>query len=188
MTKSSIKPFLIVGYPRSRTAWLSNYFTSNGIKCHHELSLDHKSDKIEEILGNCDGNSDSGMAFMSDWVIRQVNSGKMRILFIDRPKSDVIESLSKAYKEEGINVPNLEFIIELFNFNIKNIKLSVYDVCPDRMDVQYSEIFDNIEQIHSFLTPQVPFCSKRFEMLKYLKVTQIIAKRLEQADPNAKFD
>jgi hypothetical protein len=188
MTKSNIKPFLIVGYPRSKTAWLSNYFTSNGIRCYHELSLDYKEDQIGIILDDCHGNSDSGLAFMSDWVIRQVNSGKMRILFVDRPKSEVLESLSKAYKEEGINVPNLEFIIELFNFNIKNIKLSVYGVCPDRMDVQYSEIFDNIEQIHSFLTPQIPFCQARFEMMKYLKVTQTISKRLEQADPNAKFD
>lgn len=33
-----MKPFFIVGLPRSRTAWLANLFTTENIHCFHELS------------------------------------------------------------------------------------------------------------------------------------------------------
>jgi len=184
MSMLKVCPFLIVGYPRSKTAWLSNYFTNGGIYCHHELSLGRTTEQMEVKLANCHGNSDSGLAFTSDWVIRKVNTKQYRILIIDRPKEQVKESLIAAYEFEGIKVKNVDFLVELFNFNLNNIKRSIVPDASYRMDVAYENVFDNIRSIHEFCTPTVPFDPTRFNMLKDLKVTQLIAQRLNEYSKN----
>lgn len=184
MTKLKTKPFLILGFPRSKTAWLANYFTYGGVFCWHELSLNHSTDDIKTKLGDFNGNADSGLVFKPDWVIRMANTGAMRVLFVNRPKKEIAQSLSKAYNEENIRMDNIDFLVEMINFNLNKIKLSVYDVSPDRMEVDYHDMFVDFEKVHSFLAPQVPYDGERFELLKNLRVNQIISKRLEQADPN----
>jgi len=182
MTQSKTKPFLVIGLPRSKTAWLSNYFTNYGITCYHEPSVNHRVERIEEMLGDKHGASDSGLVFSSDWVIRRVNTGKVRVLIVNRPKEDVAKSLEVAYKAEGLEIKSVEFVVELFNFNLRNIKASIFDKNPDRMDVEFDDVFDRIEEIHNFCTPEIPFDAQRFKVLKDLKVTQIISNRLNGGD------
>jgi hypothetical protein len=181
---SKVCPFLIVGYPRSKTAWFSNYFSNQGIHCYHELSLDKSTIEMESRLANCHGNSDSGLVFESDWIIRKVNSKQYKILLIDRPKEEIRESLQAAYEIEGIKVKNIDFLVELFNFNLTNIKASIVPDPAYRLDVPYQQVFDRIHQIHEFCTPSVPFDHTRFGILKDLRVTQMIGKRLNEYSKN----
>ena len=55
--------FLILGLPRSRTAWLANFMTSDGIQCSHEGLNGCKSlDEYKAKFKPNSGDSNTGLA------------------------------------------------------------------------------------------------------------------------------
>lgn len=67
-------PFLVLGLPRSRTAWLANFLTFGEIRCQHEMMSEFSVHGLfEELTGTnlrYEGNSDTSAAMFLPDILR----------------------------------------------------------------------------------------------------------------------
>ena len=93
-------PFLVVGLPRSRTAWLAKFLTIGGRVCRHEPSLRWTGpDDFDRWLAGDEGASDSMMTFLAHETHRR--RPDIPIVTIRRPRHEVMASLNRLpYKKE----------------------------------------------------------------------------------------
>lgn len=112
--------FLIVGLPRSRTAWLAAFLTDGLVTCHHELIRDCQStaEYIQKFKGThapVVGDSDCCIPFFYSKV--RAILPPHRICFVKRDESAARESAQQFTSEH--NIPEVEGrwekCVELFN-------------------------------------------------------------------------
>lgn len=143
--------FLILGLPRSRTAWLANFMTSDGIHCSHEglngcRTLEEYRDKFKPNSGD----SSTGLAYFN------------------------FESLFKDFKiviiESDLET-SIEFTKKYFEINVTDEMTSLKKRLEsiDGLHIQFDEINDNLKTIWEYITDK-PFNSERAEMLKDFNV------------------
>lgn len=148
--------FIITGYPRSRTAWFSAYFTNGDMLCHHEPI------NFEEAIFRGESISDSSLLMKPESLVGH------KVLIILRNKWEALVSMSKIIKPELA-----QFIIDRCEEGMKHVSGKV---------IPYNEINERIEEIHEYLG--VPFNRERFEIMKGLIIEQdffhAIKKRDEQ--------
>lgn len=89
--------FIILGLPRSMTAWVSCFLTCGDVFCQHELAehepMELALEKIPQpfaISGVCD----SGLLFYHEWVREKYPNAKY--LWIERPQEDAEDSFMAA--------------------------------------------------------------------------------------------
>ena len=139
-----MRSFLITGLARSRTKWLSDYFTQSGAPCLHEAFGYCSDDVILSLLSAGVGISDTGLWLslvdsnyskdMHNWFVHS----DIPLVFIKRPLDEIRTSL------EAINMQSP------FE-DMADIEL------PDRtLIVPFHEINERIEEIHRHCT-DVPF-------------------------------
>jgi len=90
-------PFVILGTPRSRTAWLAKFLAFEGRKVLHEPSIDFRSiNDLYALLQNHSvaGIVDSTMTFR--WRDVLTAAPAARIVLVHRPPSDVIASFMRT--------------------------------------------------------------------------------------------
>lgn len=82
-----MRPFLILGRPRSRTAWLSNFLTWKGTWCYHEASvLDGGLHELLEATGcHYAGTADSGLVWTAKEALEELPDA--RLVLLDGPGS-----------------------------------------------------------------------------------------------------
>jgi hypothetical protein len=137
-------PFFVVGLPRSRTFWFSEYFNSyHKIHCHHELQNQCLSrEQFYAALDgdDCVGDSDSGL-LVTDF---QQHWPDAPTVIIERPIEDVRRSLA------GIGLPMPPGVLELFQWNLDN---------ATGLRVAYDDIDSRLREIHEYLVdvPYDPF-------------------------------
>jgi hypothetical protein len=162
--------FLVLGLPRSRTAWLANFLTYGDITCTHEglngcMSLNEYKDKFTKNSGD----SNTGLAYFEfeplfiDFKKIIIDSGiRKSVEFArktyGRDSFDQIVKLKKRLDSiKGLHVPyhdiddNLELIwdyVSRYQFNEKRAaqltKLNIQIRDPFSMDVRASaELFKN---------------------------------------------
>lgn len=170
-----MKPFLIVGLPRTRTAWLSNYFTTDDVLCFHDLLLDHPIHNIRRILGKRNGNADSALCLYPDIVLEWEMSKEINLLIIDRSIEECLHSYQKAQQKENAPFdPDQAFKAAIFGYS----EIKRWTTSPI---IPYEQIDDRIHEIHMHLTPQVTFSPARANMLRPLNITQIMNSRIQWA-------
>jgi hypothetical protein len=98
--EAALSPFLVVGLPRSRTAWLAKFLSYQGRVCRHEPSLRWESlADFARWLDGSEGASDTMMTFLAHEVQRR--RPDIPLLVIRRPRFEVLESLNRLpYKKE----------------------------------------------------------------------------------------
>ncbi len=114
-----METFFVCGTPRSRTAWLANFLTTNNVYCFHELLVYCKTpteikDEFLKTRKNIVGNSDSGNILFIDEL--KAEFPKSKIVLIKRNRDEVIQSLKKtgfliSYQETELNGV-IDYIIE----------------------------------------------------------------------------
>lgn len=89
------RPFLILSYPRSRTAWLSKFLTYGITTCIHEPSLYLKNDEdlVRFVTTQNQGGADTGMAMILDKIIAIEPMPAITLVLRDR--NDVEQSLGE---------------------------------------------------------------------------------------------
>ena len=95
-------PFVIIGTPRSRTAWLARFLSYRGRTCFHEPSLRFNS---EGCLGNFLANDSAAAAdCMMSFMARDIRMLRPDCIIVSvrRPLSEIYESFAKL----GISVPS----------------------------------------------------------------------------------
>lgn len=156
-------PFLIVSLPRSRSAWLSNYFTNGDIICYHERLRHFPAPILIESLEGKNGDSDSMLCTIPDQVLMWEQLGKVKILVVDRNQEEVFRSLEKLFDNQ-ITGEMMRLALDGFNQIKRKTK---------GMIVKYHDLNDMIEVVHSYITPHIPFSEERFRLLENFKITQI---------------
>lgn len=165
-----IPPFLITGLPRSRTAWLSAFFTVGDCFCHHELSGSCKTITEVQMMMLLDdfpfcGNSDSGALLILDELIELIPG--LRIVYVVRDEIDALSSFAKAV---GMNRFDLK---EGFGTVAKTFR-RVRKQHPAVMELDYAEVGrrDRIQQMWRIITDGQPFPDEHYGKMMRLHVTQ----------------
>jgi len=141
--------FLILGLPRSRTAWLSNFMTTGNIFCHHEAinGCHNMTDFLVKTEG-C-GDSDTGLALFKyeDYL------PNIRTVIIDSS----IDAAVNFGLEQGHNIHKAMVIEKERLDNIHGLHVDINDIDA------------NLESIWKHLTDE-PFNEKRANLLTNFNV------------------
>lgn len=143
--------FLVLGLPRSRTAWLANFLTYDGLHCSHEgiakyTTLESYRDAFGE---NC---GDSNTLLMSFDFMPYFQDTK--IVVIDNSITTAV-----AFGKEQFNI-DLEQSLGIAKERLDSIA---------GLHVNFEDINTSLELIWSYITDK-PFDAKRAEMLIELNV------------------
>lgn len=141
--------FLVLGLPRSRTAWIANFMTYSGLHCSHEgINGCHS---LKEYFNNIqDGDANTGLYHFN--FEKHMPEGT-KIIIID---SDIDNALKYGKEHYGIDA-------------------SLLHTMKDRLDtveglhINFNSINDNLETMWNYITDK-PFDTKRADMLIGLNI------------------
>ena len=171
-------PFLIVGLPRSRTAWLAAFLTDGDVTCYHERlrACDKPADYPNELMA-CRtpivGDADPSLPLFYENV--RCNLPKHKVVFILRDESVCKESYGKSIIAAGYDpevwMKQWDKVIDAFH--------RMRGLCPDAMTFRFDRLddFNEIRQLTEYCTG-LPFNAKRWEIFNELHITAEPAKVL----------
>lgn len=126
---------LIIGLPRSRTAWLSVFMSQSGTYFYHEGINGCKSlPEYKEKIAGC-GDSSTGLLSLGVDVV-----SKSKVVVIIKNKKEIEDCIS--WCDKSYNVDSRSFILDLQN-KLLNV---------DGLIVKQSEINDRLKDIWCYLT------------------------------------
>lgn len=94
-------PFVVIGLPRSRTAWLSRFLSYGNWHCGHEESRHWRSldDVRAWVVQPKTGTAETGIA--AHWRLLPRLAPNARVVIVRRPVAEVVESLMRIDTGEG---------------------------------------------------------------------------------------
>jgi hypothetical protein len=97
--------FFITGLPRSRTAWLANFFTTGPSYCAHDAllgcaDLGAFAKRMESLPGSIRGDSDSGLALFAPALMARYPDARWAV--VQRSPDEVAESLHRMPAYPGL--------------------------------------------------------------------------------------
>jgi hypothetical protein len=155
--------FMVIGAPRSGTAWAANWLSAEGRLCLHDPLWDHHYDDLDD-LPHVQGIACTGIAYFPEWV----NAHKCPKVILHRDKADIDCSLAQ------MGLPEVPQRL------VDNLEL-----CRG-LHVPWHYLFSSKTafQINLFLKLGA-FDAQRFEMLRHMKVTSNWPQRKAHANPAA---
>lgn len=162
--------YFITGFPRSRTAWLANFFTYKDSYCYHELSRQGRN--VYNLIAKMNlrkesniGTSDCGFPFYYKDILKLLPNSK--IVIIRRDIEEVKDSLSEFVGEwnEKLNI----------TINNTNKKLNELNDKYDCKMISYKSLEDQyiIMELWKYLIPEIEWDEERFQQLNETKVSII---------------
>jgi hypothetical protein len=143
--------FLILGLPRSRTAWLANFLTYDGLFCYHEGTNGCRSlEEYKNKLTPGRGDSNTGLGLFD---VKRLFSD-FNIVVIDSEPEKAIQFSKDVF---GVMV---EEQILMLKENLDAI---------DGLHISLEEINDNLREIWEYVT-DIPFHEERAELLKTFNI------------------
>ena len=172
--------FFITGLPRSRTAWLANFFTYGKSVCWHDASRRDMNargviDCFRDAGGAADyvGDADSGLPFLGLELARYLPEA--RWLIVRRDITQARESFAKFFRERPYRgVPMERTALE-----------RIFDHCQEKLqelaaglpagsyiECEFRDLDSNLvlEEAWRFLTPGNPWSSLRCELLQGIEI------------------
>ncbi len=144
--------FVILGLPRSRTAWLSNFMNYSGINCVHEgLNGIESLEEYGKLFNGNFGDCNTGLALFD---FRKYLPDDLKIVIID---TDIDKSVEFAKIE--FNSDQTENMIKLYN-NLTNL---------DGLHIKLSELNSKLRELWEYITDK-PFDSDRAKRLVKLNI------------------
>ena len=158
--------FFITGLPRSRTAWLSTFFTGNNCFCYHEiLRVSNGFDDAIRRLSNRKemyiGNSDSSLPVWIDKIDYILQDSP--IVIIERNIDEVTNSLTNLFGKVDWT-PSLDLTLK----GLEIIKKRYNYISIDYNDLNKQSCLENI---WDFCVPNIPFDKDKFEILKTINIS-----------------
>jgi hypothetical protein len=169
--------FFITGLPRTRSSWLSNFFTYKDSFCFHEAIRLCYNITDMKILFECIketniGNSDAWLMFHYDKIMEMFPNSKW--VLIKRDFISAFEAAKKRYKFERLP-------IDLETFSDLKEKLDEFEKEYSPLVIQY-ETLDDIDvckRIWEYCLPDIPFNKARWYQLDVLKIDPL-ERKMEQ--------
>jgi hypothetical protein len=168
--KANRADFLVLGLPRSRTAWLANFLSHGRVACGHELLADCLTPdalvpRIRALGGSVNGSAETAGALFIERLLRE--SPALRVVVVRRCKLAVADSLARLGLDAGSGV--LDLLDE---------KLSAAAAHAGALCVEFTDLdsIDHLRAIWEHCAPGEPFDSGRAKRLIDLNV-QITARR-----------
>jgi hypothetical protein len=157
-------PAFITGLPRSRTYWFAEYFSTCGVPAVHELLNGCSRQDFYTTMEKGIINSDCGLP-ITDF---QERFPEAPCVIIHRELVDAHSALSKFCKEIGWRQPYIENLVALQD-RLQSLK---------GLHVEYRDIDERLEEIHQYLTPNVPYCAELADQMcsRNLKVDPALYK------------
>lgn len=167
--------FIITGFPRSRTAWLSALFCSENVICLHEpinnfISLDLMKMYVDELNYEYVGISDSSIALNHFFYISYFS--QYPVVIVNRDKKEVADSLLKI---TGLPRTKIERILNMIEFGLNEIRANC-----NVLDVDYNDLdeISLLKLIAGFCTPNVPLDEEQCKVFRNFYITQHTSKLL----------
>lgn len=152
--------FFVIGYPRSRTAWLSVLLDGDGVRCRHEASMDEVEEWPDEIAGTCN----SGLLFRVRECMERFPDA--RWVLINRDPQDALSSIMAEWPHQAG-----EWLAKWPKF--EGAAFAAGGVLPDEtLFVDYTDIDRRAWEIYEHCTGKSMRPGKA-HMLRGLKITQI---------------
>lgn len=152
---------MITGLPRSRTAWMANFFTFGDSFCFHEALVD--GGDMTRAFSSVDtpyiGNSDSEIPFFADKDDKIY--AKAKHVLIRRDKKEVVNSLQRMFRVDIAHA--VDECVEA---------LERYESVFKPLVVEFGDLNDKetMMAVWHFCLPTIPFPERRWEMLNDFKV------------------
>lgn len=168
-------PFIVTGYPRSGTAWYSNFLTCSGALCWHEGSAYGAAAGLWLYGAENRGISDSMVTMKTRLIEENPDSP---VVLIKRDKGEAKASLLKWFGSEINNIDRL--------FGELERKFEWLESRSGTMVVPFAEAFemDTLERVWKYCLPKLPFDKTRAEFLRALNVQQNLNYILSNGVPN----
>lgn len=172
-----INAFFIVGLPRTRTSWMSNFLTYKTSFCFHEaIRLCYKIEDMIALFESVDepnvGDADCRIIeFQKDFRKMFPNA---KWIYIKRDIKDVIYSLEKRFEFEE-SYRDTDFCKKLQE------KYNVFEKEYSPLTFQYDEL-DNVdvcEAIWNYCIPDSSFNYRRWLQLDVLKIDPVEKKMMK---------
>lgn len=145
--------FMVLGAPRSGTAWAANWLTTERTLCLHDVLFDCDLDDVDKVP--CDrklGVADTGLGLFPDWVKK--HPARKVVLRRD------LRQINKSLREAGLQEIQAEWYRRLYNLT-----------GPEVMHVEWNVLFEGPEIIHHHLFGNsIPFDGARHALLARLNV------------------
>jgi len=162
--------FFVIGYPRSRTAWLSVLLHGDGVVCQHEASGGRGAQGIQDafedwnapVMGTCD----SGLIFSTEALLELYPDAYWVIVL--RDSQDALSSMMADRPYEATSWKERWNEIEEAMSEARQLTM----LSKRTLVVNYNEIDENISGIYWHCTGRQLDCHKHCS-LKGLKITQI---------------
>ena len=171
-----MRPFLIVGLPRSRTLWMAEFMSCFGAVCVHEPTEYMKSiDDLPKVFADNEGVSDSGLSL---WIERIFKDIAPWTVIIWRDQREVEASIERL----GIPKSNYcDLLLERLN-KVRNhpLVMNLPFECMNDMRV--------MQKVFWHLRPNVPFDEQRFELMKNVNIQCDIEKKSKAAQNAVIYD
>lgn len=158
------KPFIVVGMPFTRMAWLAAFLTTNKTLCYCEPNLGIRS--IEQLAGLLEsdyyhhvGAAGTGLGFYLDYIMKHI---KPHVVIVDMPREEV-----DAYMQRFNLPPNS------YQDHLRSI-VAAYRTHPDVLWVPAAKVLENriIQRIYWHLMPGEAFDESRFNILSTMVIEQ----------------
>lgn len=148
--------FLILSLPRSRSAWLANFMTTDTTLCLHDpTGMLVSGETLPDVSAKIYGWADTALGMTPD-IVRSLEA---RTLIIERDPEDVIA----AVEQMGLPIP-----IDRVRGAVMSQVQSLKEIRGLR--VRFEEIDNRLGGIWSFLTLGQPFDGDRANLLKQFDV------------------
>lgn len=193
----SSRYYFVTGLPRSRTAWIANLLTWGDSFCFHEALFDcgtmadFKKIMAGPRLTRYVGDADPNLGFIPQSILESFPS--CRIVFVHRDLDECVESEFNALNWE--HVPGCDDVTkDRLKAEFKQVSMGISHLWKNLRDdrklmVPYKLLEEEgmIREIWNFCLPNTPFPKVRYEMLRDLKVTQLMANRYKR-NPSLPFN
>lgn len=170
-----MNPFFVTGLPRSRTAWMANWLTTDKTLCVHDPICNLWPAVIDRRLGM--SGPEVALSFYrlneahpaAPWVVVQRKDAKEAFEKVLRQHMEIPEGFHKFWAER------VEWIARIGDHD------RVLKVEFEALNYE-----DTAAQVWRHLLPEMPFDAARWNMLNDLNITQDIHKRKAREWPLAR--
>jgi hypothetical protein len=166
MEEETQERYFITGLPRSRTAWLANFFTYGLSWCWHE-GIKFKENHMEIDGYQYIGDSDSSHVMQHEL---QWKYPKAKVVIVKRNEDDVRASLREMFKHMAKETVDKSLdanigALEVFRQRCLEISQPLYEIPFEDLDSE-----KEMERMWNFLLPTIKFPLDRYKALNILTI------------------